>query len=279
MGSAIVVVATSLALAGCSSASIQRGFLPEGVTTETDRITSLWNGSWIAALAVGVLVWGLIIWCVVVYRRRHDEEALPTQLRYNLPIEILYTVVPLFMIGVLFYYTARDETAVLRVSASPDNVVNVIGKRWSWDFNYLTSNVYEAGQQVNLTGDPADENAAPVLYLPVNKSTKFVLTSRDVAHSFWVPAFLMKMDMIPGRVNSFEVTPNTVGTYRGKCAELCGAYHSQMLFVLKIVPQDEYDRYVAGLKAKGQTGQLPNSLNLEKLVPGEAEKIPTPGSK
>ncbi|GAB3592033.1 cytochrome c oxidase subunit II [Angustibacter peucedani] len=266
----------ALALTGCS-ATTERGFLPKGVTTETDRITTLWTGSWIAALAVGVLVWGLTIYCVVAFRRRRDDDPLPTQLRYNLPIEILYSVVPLFMIGALFFYTARDETALLKISDKPDNVVNVVGKRWAWDFNYLSNDVYESSTQTELTGQESDQDKPPVLWLPVDKSTQFVLTTRDVNHAFWVPAFLMKIDMISGRVNTFEVTPTEVGTYRGKCAELCGAYHSQMLFQVKVVPQAEYDQHMAELKAQGNTGLLPDSLNIEQLAPGEAEKIPTFG--
>ncbi len=273
---ALLAAGAGLALSGCS-ATTERGFLPQGVTTETGRITQLWVGSWIAALLVGVLVWGLTIFAVVAYRKRKDDDTLPVQLRYNLPIEILYSVVPLFMIGVLFFYTARDETALLKVSANPDNVVNVVGKRWAWDFNYLSNDVYESTVQTPLTGNEVDQEKAPVLYLPVDRSTQFVLTSRDVIHSFWVPAFLMKMDMLPGRVNTFQVTPDTVGTYRGKCAELCGAYHSQMLFEVHVVPQAEYDQHMAELKARGQTGLLPDSLNLEQLAPGERAKIPNVG--
>jgi cytochrome c oxidase subunit 2 len=273
---ALVAVVASLALSGCTDTE-KRGFLPKGITTLSPRITHLWVWSWVAALAVGLVVWGLIIFCVAVYRRRKDDDAVPLQLRYNLPIEILYSAVPLFMIGALFYYTANDESAMLKVSSHPDNVVHVVGKRWAWDFNYTTDNVYEASTQVALTGSPSDQQKAPVLYLPVNKSTQFVLTTRDVNHAFWVPAFLMKLDLISGRVNTFQVTPTTVGTYKGKCAELCGAYHSQMLFTVKVVPQAEYDQHIADLKARGQVGQLPDSLNQEPLQPGETAKIPTPG--
>jgi cytochrome c oxidase subunit 2 len=158
-------------------------------------------------------------------------------------------------------------------------VVNVVGKRWAWDFNYLSNNVYESTVQTPLTGNAVDQQAAPILYLPVDKSTQFVLTSRDVIHSFWVPAFLKKLDMLPGRVNTFQVTPTELGTYRGKCAELCGTYHSQMLFQVKVVTQEEYDQHMAQLKAQGQTGLLPNSLSLEQLAPGEAEKIPNVGGQ
>ena len=88
----------------------------------------------------------------------------------------------------------------------------------------------------------------PVLYLPVNKRVEFVLNSRDVIHSFWVPAFMMKMDILPGKTNKFQLTPTQVGTFQGKCAELCGAYHSQMLFMVKVVPQAEYDQEMAHLQ-------------------------------
>lgn len=274
---ALAAAGSILALAGCSGAA-SRGFLPQGATTESERITSLWNGSWIAALLVGVLVWGLTIWCVVVYRKRKEGDDLPDQLRYNLPIELFYTVVPLFMIGVLFFYTQRDERVLLDTDKPAQNLVNVVGKRWAWDFNYITGNAYEATTQVNLTGSREDMDKLPTLYLPVNQTTRFYLTSRDVIHSFWVPAFLMKMDMFPGRVNSFQVTPIVEGTFQGKCAELCGAYHSQMLFQVKIVPANVYAAHIAELKARGQEGQLPSTLNQHQLIPADRDKVPTPGS-
>jgi cytochrome c oxidase subunit 2 len=265
-----IAAATALLLSGCSGA-LSRGLLPKGVTENSKRVTDLWNGSWIAALAVGVLVWGLTIWCVVAYRRRNDDPEFPEQLRYNVPIEILYTVVPLFMIGVLFYFTARDEQALLSTTAKPDLVVNVVAKQWSWDFNYTTQQVYEAGTQAELTGHPIPESDLPTLYLPVGKRVEFILTSRDVIHSFWVPAFLQKLDVIPGRVNRFQVVPTTEGTFAGKCAELCGSYHAAMLFQVKVVSQSDYDAHIAALRSAGQTGALDNSLdrNGSQLQPNQ----------
>jgi cytochrome c oxidase subunit 2 len=270
-------IACIFLLSGCSNA-LSRGFLPKAVTENGKRVTSLWNGSWIAALGVGVLVWGLILWCVAAYRRKKDDPEFPEQLRYNVPIEILYTVVPLFMIGVLFYFTARDEQALLSTSVKPDMVVNVVGKQWSWDFNYTTQQVYEAGTEAELTGKPLPEDSLPTLYLPVGKRTEFVLTSRDVIHSFWVPAFLQKLDMIPGKVNRFQVVPTTEGTFAGKCAELCGAYHSDMLFEVKVVSQADFDAHIQALKDAGQTGSLPATDSRSPLEPGQQAILNGAGS-
>ena len=226
----------------------------------------LWIGAWLAAIGVGVLVIGLIVWCAAAYRRKKDDNELPVQLRYNIPIEILYTVVPIFMVIVLFAYTAKSEAALLETDKQPDVTVNVVGKQWSWDFNYVEDDVHEVGTQAILTGEPGAEETIPTMYLPVNERIEFVLTARDVIHSFWVPAFLQKMDMIPGRVNRFQVVPTQEGTFRGKCAELCGAYHSQMLFNVKVVPRAEYEAHLAELRAAGQTGLLNNTLNREQLM-------------
>jgi len=261
--------------------SASSGWLPQGVngqqvTTETERITSLWVGIWIAAMAVGLLVWGLTFWCMAVYKRKKGDPELPPQLRYNIPIELLYTVVPVLMVAVIFFYTARDEAAIMDTSAKPDVTINVVGKQWSWDFNYVDSNVYETGvhSELNPNGGVVG-TPMPVLYMPVNKRVEFVLNARDVIHSFWVPAFLVKLDMIPGRTNKLQITPTQLGEYQGKCAELCGAYHSQMLFKVKVVTQAEYDAHMAELKSMGQVGQLDNTLNREPVYGPDLKMIPT----
>jgi len=269
-------VTCAVALSGCGE-SVSRGLLPHGVTDQTGRITSLWTGSWLAALGVGVLVWGLIFWCVVAYRRTKDDVGLPEQLRYNVPIEILYTVVPLFMIAVLFFYTARDEAALLDTSNKPDVTVNVVGKQWSWDFNYIEAGTFESGTQAELTGRPGVAATLPALYLPVNKRVEFVLTARDVNHSFWVPQFLMKLDLLPGKVNRFQLKPTEIGTFVGKCAELCGAYHSQMLFQVKVVSQADFDAHLAQLRAQGNVGMLDNSLSRASIEKGDQQYLPKVG--
>lgn len=273
LGFTVGIVVAMVALSGCTSYQ-RRGFLPRGVTSVTTDITNFWVASWSWALGVGVLVWGLIFYCMARYRRKKTDTGLPPQLAYNVPIEILYTVVPVFMVAVLFGKTVQLENKMLDTSGTPDNIVNVVGKQWSWDFNYVNDKVYDTGTQAALNGKPGAEKTIPTLYLPVNKRTEFVLTSRDVIHDFWVIAFLQKMDVIPGKVNKFDVTPTQIGTYRGKCAELCGAYHSQMLFKVKVVNAADYAKHVQRLRAAGQTGFLSNSLNRSGLENGQQQYLP-----
>jgi cytochrome c oxidase subunit 2 len=248
-----VPTAAALALSGCASAEEWARFgMPEGITEEAETVQTLWRGAWVAALAVGVLVWGLIIVSMILHRRRRGDRALPLQVRYNMPIEVLYTVTPFIAIFVYFFFTVRDENRLLELqpAAQVDQTINVVGKRWSWDFNYTTEGVYQDG----TPGEP------PTLVLPRGERVEFVLTARDVVHSFWVPAFLFKLDTIPGRVNRFQVVPTKEGTFVGKCAELCGKDHSRMLFNVRVVPPTEYDAYIADLRARGQTGELPTDI-------------------
>jgi cytochrome c oxidase subunit 2 len=258
--------------------------MPTPVTDEAPRILSLWQGSWAAALATGVLVWGLIIWSVIFHRRSRTKVEVPPQTRYNMPIEALYTVVPLIIVSVLFYFTARDESELMKTKPKPQHVINVVGYQWSWGFNYLSDvdpkhpakeisalpdrvlkdipandgGVYDYG--VPKTRNPQTNNPGPTLWLPKGERVRFVLTSRDVIHSFWVVPFLMKQAVIPGHTNVFEVVPNKEGTYLGKCAELCGVDHSRMLFNVKIVSPERYRAHLKQLADKGQTGYIPAGI-------------------
>ena len=282
VGVGLALTAAALTLGGCGLAGAQgklsNGYLPEGATEGADRVRTLWLGSWIAALAVGALVWGLMLWCVVAYKRKESDPPLPGQLKYNVPLEIVYTVIPIFMVLTLFYYSDRDTRELTAHDKTPDYVINVVGKQWSWDFNYTTSNAHEAGTQAILTGKPGVEETLPTLYIPVNKRIEFQLVANDVIHSFWVPAFLQKLDMIPGRVNTLQVVPTREGEFAGKCAELCGAYHSEMLFNLKVVSQAEYDKHINDLKAQGNEGLLPMDNLREPIIEQDTDKITTGGN-
>ncbi|WNM25672.1 cytochrome c oxidase subunit II [Demequina capsici] len=264
---AVVLAGAATLLAGCST-GIENGALPSTpeVTNHTGTIIRLWNGSWIAALTVGVITWGLILWAVAVYRKRKGDDKLPKQTRANVPLELMYTIVPIVMVGVLFTWTVRGVWEIKDTSAEPDVVIQVIGKQWSWDFNYLTDDVHSIGVQAQLNNGTDVEDTIPTLYLPVDETVEFHLNSRDVIHSFWIPAFLYKEDTIPGKTNVFQVVPQEEGTYVGKCAELCGEYHASMLFNVKVVSREEYDAYIESLRAKGQTGAIGLDYSRDQAV-------------
>ncbi|MWA10632.1 aa3-type cytochrome oxidase subunit II [Streptomyces sp. BA2] len=278
---------------GCTYKDFPRLGMPTPVTEEAPRILSLWQGSWAAALATGVLVWGLILWSVIFHRRSRTKVEVPPQTRYNMPIEALYTVVPLIIVSVLFYFTARDETKLLHLDDKPAHTVNVVGYQWSWGFNYIedvpgsnkgdaksakeleaipdkfrdafpsnAGGVYDVGTPGQR--NPQNGNPGPTLWLPKGEKVRFVLTSRDVIHSFWVVPFLMKQDVIPGHTNAFEVTPNKEGTFMGKCAELCGVDHSRMLFNVKVVSPERYQKHLEDLAKKNQTGYIPAGIEQTK---------------
>jgi cytochrome c oxidase subunit 2 len=212
----------------------------------------LWIASVIAALVVGVAVWGLIFWCVVRYRKRGDE--LPAQTRYNLPIEIVYTIVPFLIIAVLFYYTAIVESAVTKESKNPDVTVEVVAFKWNWQFVYPEAKT--ADQRPVTTVGTSEQ--IPILVIPKDKNVRFTETSNDVIHSFWVPEILFKRDVFPGGIpNSFEIRPTKTGAFVGRCAELCGTYHANMNFEMRVVSQDDYTRY---LDARKQGLSNPDAL-------------------
>ena len=254
-----VAVALGFVLAGCTQEQLQ-GYLPTepGTTNHVDRIMGLWVTSWIVLLIVGVITWGLIVWAALVYRRRRGQTGLPVQMRYNLPIEIFYTIVPLILVLGFFAFTARDQAAIENATPDPDVHIEVYGKRWSWDFNYVNENVFTQGTQARQESpsNQIDRSTLPTLYLPVGQEVRIDVNSRDVQHSFWVVEFLYKKDMYPGLDNSIFFTPEKVGSYSGKCAELCGEYHSLMLFNVEVVEQAEYDAYIEDLRAAGNEGQV-----------------------
>jgi cytochrome c oxidase subunit II len=259
------LAAVAVVLSGCSGAAAdqwRRGGLPEPATEQTPLIGDLWVGTWIAALGVGVLVWGLILWAAWAYRKRNDD--LPPQTRFNVPIEFLFTVAPFAVIGALFYWTVENQNEILDESAQPDVTIGVVGQQWSWTFNYVDGDVYDVGTTTER----------PTLVLPVDQTVRFELDSPDVIHSFWIPQFYMKMDVIPGQTNSFQVTPNREGSYAGKCAELCGVYHSRMLFNVEVVSEAEYEAHLQELRDRGQIGSIPAPLRgaySQPFVPEESD--------
>ncbi len=242
-------------LSGCSADSIGDrlggfGWPRHGITEQAHSMYDLWIAAVIAALIVGILVWGLIFWCIIRYRKRGDK--LPVQTRFNMPMEVLYTVTPVLIVAVLFYYTAIVQTDVDKLSAKPDQTVEVVAFKWNWQFNYRDAPGEDAKTVASTLGST---DTIPLLVLPTGRKIRFEETSKDVIHSFWVPAMLFKRDVFPGNVrNTFEVTLDKEGRYVGRCAELCGTYHAFMQFELVVVSPERFDKYLAA-KVAGQTTQ------------------------
>ena len=253
-----------LTLTGCDlNNEFWRFGWPEGVTEEATQMRQLWTGSVIAALVVGFAVWGLIGWSVVRHRKRSDE--LPKQTAYNLPLEIVYTIVPFIIIAVLFFYTVVVQNRVQERSDDPDVTIAVNAFKWNWQFVYPDSSD-EDGEPVETVGTSEE---VPILVVPTGQDVRFEVASADVIHSFWVPEFLFKLDIIPGnendRDNVFEVTVEEEGAYIGRCAELCGTYHAFMNFEVRAVSPEDFEAYIearedgadtfAALEEIGQPGR------------------------
>lgn len=257
---------TMLVLAGCSEADthqIKNLAMPDRASAQGPYTYDLWKWAWVAAMVTGVIVWGLIFYVVVKFRRRSDDE-IPRQTRYNLPLEVFYTIAPVLMCVVFFFHTVRVQDVMTELDAEPDLTVEVTGQQWSWTFNHGIGEQDPSAE--GIEGDYAydeyvytsgDGNEIPTLVLPVDQRIQFNLRSPDVIHNFGVPSFLTRMDVIPGRVNKLQVTPTVEGTYAGKCYELCGVYHSRMLFQVEVVSQAKYDAYLAGLAELGQSSDEP----------------------
>ena len=266
VGRPVAVIGTGVAalalLGGCSvDDAFAFGWPKGGVTQQSRQMFDLWIGSAIAALAVGVFVWGLIFWCVIRYRKRGDE--LPPQTRYNMPMEVLYSVAPFLVVAVLFYYTAVVQTSVNKEEHA-DVRVNVVAFKWNWQFVYLDDNAKDkAGHQVSTIGS---SEYIPVLVLPTGKRIRFLEDSKDVIHSFWVPELLFKRDVIPGYQNKFEVTIEKTGAFVGRCAELCGPYHSMMNFELRAVTPERYDSFIQNKKAGMSTPDALRAIGEEPLA-------------
>lgn len=298
---------------------------PAGITPESQDLLHLWQWACIAALAMGVLVWGLIFWTITFHRRKGNKDPLaevdqdkefPRQTAYNVPLELVYTAVPFVLIAILFFFTVTVQTNVQK-KADPDVIVDVTAFQWNWKFGYntvkgengtmlvsgedsrkgspeqvtdpfdLQSPEYfehkgkrevlpgPAGgrdQQIRnyLTFDPIEtlgsSSEIPILVLPVGKRIQFDLASADVVHSFWVPEFLFKLDVMPFPEQNhqdpiFQISSiDRPGAFVGRCAEMCGTYHSMMNFEVRAVESDVFEQYINFRKAN------PEATNAEALA-------------
>lgn len=214
--------------------------LPESVTAQGDHTTEVWRVFTSTALAIGALVWGLILWSVIRYRRRSD--VLPKQTLFNIPLEIVYTTLPLVVVATLFVVSMRGTEQVNALSSDPDLTVEVTGFQWQWRFNYPEHGVDVVGE----TDKPAQ------MVVPEGATVRVVLTSTDVIHAFWLPEFMIKRDAIPGMVNQFDMLVTRSGTFdSGRCVEYCGLNHDDMRFSVRAVSQGEFEAWAAGNQGNG----------------------------
>ena len=225
--SVAVRAAALLALAGCADGP--HFGMPDSISEQGDDVLGLWRGSVYAGLAVLALVYGLVVWCVLRYRRRNDD--LPSQTPENIPIELLYTATPLVIVVVLFGFTLVTQDRVTELVDDPDVTVEVVAFQWSWEFRYVDRDVIVRSDGV----------APPELVVPVDATVRLEFDSRDVAHNLWVPELLIKRDVIPRVDTEMDITVDEAGEWRGRCAEFCGLDHWRMYFDLVAVPEDQFD--------------------------------------
>ncbi|CAN5305512.1 hypothetical protein BH20ACT22_BH20ACT22_17400 [soil metagenome] len=222
-----------LILATACVAAMLSACVPEPADVQGASVERLYTIFFIVAAVVFALVAGLITWSLVRYRAKPGDE-LPEQFDRNLKLELTWFAIPLATVVVLFVLSAGVLGEVNAESPDPSVIVNVEGYQWGWRFTY-------EGSGVEVIGDADDR---PEIVLPVGRPLTFTLDSADVVHSFWVPRFLIKRDMVPGQQNSLSLTISDAGVYRGVCTEFCGLLHSKMNFVLRAVPPAQFESWL-----------------------------------
>lgn len=229
-------IAASLLTSACSRSF---GFR-EGATEQGRDIRELWQVFVVAAAVVAGIVYALIAWSLLRYRRRRtdDENALGVQVHANVPIEVAYTAIPVAIVIVLFALTLRTDERVTDVDPEPAVVLNVDAFSWGWRFHYPDLGVVVVSPPSG-PGEPGAE-----IMLPAGEITRIVLRSNDVIHAFWIPDFHFKRDAIPGHTNQFDLTPTDPGSFRGVCSEFCGLGHAYMTFEVTVTDRASFDTWV-----------------------------------
>jgi cytochrome c oxidase subunit 2 len=223
-----LVAALTVLAAGCGAGA-------DIHTEQGEEFERLWRLFLVIAVVVVLLIWGLVAWCVIRFRRRPGDDELPEQGEERPRLELGLTIGPLVLVAVLLAVSVVGYQRITETSEDPDLVVDVVGYRWDWQFTYV-----ESGVRVDAA--PGDR---PVLRLPVGRTIRFELHTTDVIHSFWVPEFGTKQDLIPRVDNAIDIDITEPGTWTGRCAEYCGLDHATMDFEVRALPADEFDAWLA----------------------------------
>jgi cytochrome c oxidase subunit 2 len=253
-------------VAGCAGAAAQHpgfepgygpgapgpGFFPlDSVTKQGVPTQSLYFLTFVIAVIVFVLVEGLLLFITLRWRRKPTDTELPPQTHGSTALELLWTIIPMVTVTALFVaaiITLNEEYEAK--AAEPNLIVDVTGFQWQWKFEYPE-------QGITLTGTGRE---GPVLALPVGQTIRIRLHSADtdVIHSFYVPQFLYKKDVIPGRVNEFDVMLQQVGTFAGQCAEFCGFGHADMHFSVQAMEPADFEAWVTLQQTPPSPSALPS---------------------
>ena len=309
----ITIAGLALTLSGCSwRHGLALGW-PNGITPEAKSNYNLWLYSVIAALVVGVIVWALMFWTAATMRKKKGDDELPRQFGYNMPLELVLTVLPLLIICVLFYFTIIQQNKMTHKEPNPEVTVDITAFQWNWKFGYqkiayadgsFNFDGVDAARKAAMVSKPegmdkhgeekvgairglnpedrsylnfdkvetvGTSNEIPILVLPVGKRIQFEQASADVIHSFWVPEFLFKRDVFPDPVanhteNIWQVSQiDQTGAFVGRCAEMCGTYHSMMNFEVRVVSAADFKTYMQSRIAGKSNAEALQAINQPPL--------------
>lgn len=248
-----------------------------GVTDVGAKIYDLHMVVFWICVVIGIIVFGLMFYSIFMHRK--SRGAKPADFHESTLVEIAWTIVPFFILIVMAY---PATTTLLEIYDTDDADVDIMvtGYQWKWKYEYLddagdnvtffsnlSTDKYEINNQDNKGENYLLEVDEPMV-IPVNKKVRFLLTANDVIHSWWVPALAVKKDAIPGFINEAWTKVNKTGTYRGQCAELCGKDHGFMPVVVKVVEEQEYNRWLAEKKAQAAEikSLMSQSFNLDQQM-------------
>ncbi len=201
--------------------------LPPAASAEARPIDNLFNGHYWMIAFLFALIMVLMLYSVFVFRRADDDETDGPHVHGNTKLEIGWTIVPLF---VVLGFGVWGAVALNEITSPKEGemTIDVVGKQWIWSFSYPEQDNIGSGE----------------LVLPVNRTAVLKMNAEDVIHSFWVPEFRVKQDLVPGRETTLRITPTEVGNYRLRCAEICGLNHTQMEADVRVVSAEEFQAWV-----------------------------------
>lgn len=255
----------------------------EGVTDISQRIQTLHHISLFICLAVGIVVFGAMFYTIIAHRRSVHPE--PANFHESTKVEVIWTLIPtLILIGMAVpaTITLRD----IEDNSDADVTVLITGSQWKWHYQYVDagigfySNMSTPTEQINNEQEKGEHYLLEVdnpLVIPSGLKVRFLTSSDDVIHSWWVPDFAVKQDAIPGFINEAWTLVDVPGIYRGQCTELCGMNHAYMPVVVEVVPAEEFNTWIedqrVAMELAGEAAVAARSRDwsMEELMPiGEA---------